>query len=87
VIGNAVRVTEIATGQRDEENDAADEAKDPRAAHPRAKLDSLLSPLWSALMVLIISWTGLLRAQGSPSALDLVTSNSHIDVMTEGWRA
>ena len=32
VIGNAVRVMEIATGQRDEEYNAADEGKDRAAA-------------------------------------------------------
>ncbi len=32
VIGNAVRVMEIATGQREEEYDAADEGKDRAAA-------------------------------------------------------
>ena len=32
VIGNAVRVMEIATGQREEEYDAADEGKDEAAA-------------------------------------------------------
>ena len=32
VVGNAVRVMEIATGQRDEEYDQADEGKDKAAA-------------------------------------------------------
>jgi hypothetical protein len=33
VIGNAVRVMRIAAGEAEEEYDAADEAKDPRAVH------------------------------------------------------
>jgi hypothetical protein len=48
VIGNAVRVMEIATGQREEEYDAADEGKDKAAAElGRRLVRAAVAPCWA----------------------------------------